>query len=86
LNHIQGKDTYQILPDENEYVDQQFLKLQESPESVPTGEMPRSIVLIVHRHLVDTVSPGTRVKVIGISSVTQSSARKGDKTSAGKYQ
>ena len=26
------------------YVDQQALKLQESPESVPTGEMPRTIL------------------------------------------
>jgi DNA replication licensing factor MCM5 len=32
-----------------EYIDQQTLKLQESPEVVPTGEMPRNIMLTVDR-------------------------------------
>ena len=33
------------------YVDQQTWKLQEAPETVPTGEMPRSIMMTVDRHL-----------------------------------
>lgn len=68
-----------MVPDQNSYVDQQYLKLQESPEVVPTGEMPRSIQLVCQRYLVDQVSPGTRVAVMGISSVnrTKKMARKG---------
>ena len=65
----EGVDTYKVLPDANEYIDIQKLKLQEAPEAVPTGEMPRSIQLLVDRALVDQVSPGARVKVIGIWSV-----------------
>ncbi|ETV97706.1 hypothetical protein H310_09591 [Aphanomyces invadans] len=63
------KDSYVIMPDKCTYVDQQTLKLQESPEVVPTGEMPRHLLLSCDRYLVDKASPGTRVSVLGISSV-----------------
>lgn len=59
-------DPFRILPDSSEYVDQQRLKLQENPEHIPTGEMPRQISLAAERYLVNTVKPGTRVTVIGI--------------------
>jgi DNA replication licensing factor MCM5 len=55
------------MADRCEYIDQQTLKLQECPEVVPTGEMPRNIQLSVERHLVDRVVPGTRVSVMAIS-------------------
>ena len=41
-------------------------RVQERPEDVPTGELPRSISLLVDRHLVGKAAPGTRVKAIGI--------------------
>jgi DNA replicative helicase MCM subunit Mcm2 (Cdc46/Mcm family) len=37
------------MADQCEYIDQQTLKMQESPEVVPTGEMPRNILLSVDR-------------------------------------
>jgi DNA replicative helicase MCM subunit Mcm2 (Cdc46/Mcm family) len=40
------------------YVDQQTLKLQEAPEAVPTGEMPRHIILTVDRSIVGFAVPG----------------------------
>lgn len=69
------KDSYIVLPDRCEYVDQQTLKLQENPEVVPTGEMPRNLALIADRHLVDKASPGTRVSVVGITSVVNAGAK-----------
>lgn len=42
--------------------------MQEKPEDVPTGELPRTVSLVVDRHLVNTVTPGTRVNVVGIYS------------------
>lgn len=65
-------DPYVSLPDEGLYIDAQVLKLQELPEAVPTGEMPRSISLTCDRYLADTVSPGVRVSVIGVYSVGSS--------------
>ena len=73
--------TLSILPDRGTYVDMQTLKLQEAPEAVPTGEMPRSVQLEVDRELVDAVTPGTRVAVTGISSVRANSSAV-DKASA----
>ena len=40
-----GMDPYIIEPSMCEYIDQQTLKLQEAPEEVPTGEMPRNVLL-----------------------------------------
>ena len=46
-----------------------MLKIQEAPDLVPTGEMPRSFVLTSDRYLVDKVSPGMRVTVVGVFSI-----------------
>ncbi|KZV16445.1 DNA replication licensing factor mcm5-A-like [Dorcoceras hygrometricum] len=64
-------DPWIVLPDKSKYVDQQTLKLQENPEDVPTGELPRNILLSVDRHLVQTIVPGTRLTIIGIYSIFQ---------------
>jgi len=47
------------------------LKLQEAPELIPTGEMPRTILLTVDRALTDKVTPGNRIKIMGILSITK---------------
>ena len=44
-----GPAPYSVLPDECLFVDQQTLKLQEAPEMVPTGEMPRSGECVLRR-------------------------------------
>ncbi|XP_031483441.1 DNA replication licensing factor MCM5 [Nymphaea colorata] len=66
-------DPWIVVPDKSKYVDQQTLKLQENPEDVPTGELPRHMLLSVDRHLVQTIVPGTRLTVMGIYSIYQSS-------------
>eukprot|EP01018_Ginkgo_biloba_P039628 Gb_09107 [translate_table: standard] len=73
-------DPWVVVPDKSKYVDQQTLKLQENPEDVPTGELPRNMLLAVDRNLVQSIVPGTRVTVMGIYSIYQasnSSAQKG---------
>ncbi len=66
-----GPNPYLIVGDKSRYCDHQVLKLQESPETVPTGEMPRNVQLTVDRYLVDKASPGTRVTVIGVYMIPQ---------------
>jgi DNA replication licensing factor MCM5 len=58
--------SFVVLGDRSEYVDQQTLKLQERPEDVPTGELPRTLLCVADRLLVGRVTPGTRVLVTGI--------------------
>ncbi|GFH31188.1 DNA helicase, partial [Haematococcus lacustris] len=65
---------FQVLSDRSKYVDQQTLKLQEKPEDVPTGEMPRTVSLVVDRHLVGRITPGTRINVVGIYSAFKAKA------------
>lgn len=64
-----GPAPYVIIPDECSYIDQQTLKLQEAPEAVPTGEMPRSTLVVVERGLVDMAFPGARVSMLGVLSL-----------------
>ncbi|GMH87538.1 hypothetical protein TL16_g10888 [Triparma laevis f. inornata] len=72
-----GMSPYMVMPDECVYTDTQSLKLQEAPEMVPTGEMPRNILLAVDRNLVDKAKPGMRVSIIGIASLyRQNTGRK----------
>lgn len=52
-------------------VDQQVLKLQEIPEDVPVGEMPRHMLLTVDRYLANKVVPGSSVSVVGIYDAFQ---------------
>merc|ERR1712018_331567 len=80
-------DPYFIMPDKVKCVDFQILKLQEAPDSVPHGEMPRHLQLFADRFLVDRVVPGNRITVLGIYSIKKASAasinKKSDKGSAG---
>lgn len=41
---------------------------QEKPEDVPTGELPRQVLLITDRNNCNRFTPGTRVCVVGIYS------------------
>lgn len=68
---------YSVLPEETVYIDQQILKLQESPETIPTGEMPRHIQLLVERNLVSRAVPGTRIILVGVSALYASAAGHG---------
>lgn len=50
----------------------QVLKLQESPDMVPKGEMPRHMQLYCDRYLTNRVVPGNRITVMGIYSIRKS--------------
>ncbi|KAL7543076.1 hypothetical protein ACHAXR_012393 [Thalassiosira sp. AJA248-18] len=78
-----GPAPYAVLPDDCLFVDQQTLKLQEAPEMVPTGEMPRSVLITVERGLVDRAPPGTRVTVLAIASLFNSGGGGGGGGGAG---
>ena len=38
---------------------------------IPTGEIPRSLKVVVDRALVDKLSPGTRVRLTGVYTVKE---------------
>uniref|UniRef100_L7M9Q6 DNA replication licensing factor MCM5 n=1 Tax=Rhipicephalus pulchellus TaxID=72859 RepID=L7M9Q6_RHIPC len=62
-------DPFFIVPDKCKCVDFQVLKLQEVPEEVPYGEMPRHLQLYCDRYLCERVVPGNRITAIGVYSI-----------------
>uniref|UniRef100_A0A4W5PRW5 DNA replication licensing factor MCM5 n=1 Tax=Hucho hucho TaxID=62062 RepID=A0A4W5PRW5_9TELE len=70
-------DPYFIIPDRCVCVDFQTLRLQESPDAVPHGEMPRHLQLYCDRYLCDRVVPGNRVTIMGIYSIKKVAQAKG---------
>ncbi|KAF8003388.1 hypothetical protein HF325_002633 [Metschnikowia pulcherrima] len=68
-------DPYVVVHDKSTFIDQQTLKLQEAPDAVPVGEMPRHILVHVDRYLTNQVVPGTRVTLVGTYLIYQSKQR-----------
>ncbi len=60
------QNSFGIKGDECEFWDQQELKLQELPEDVPLGDMPRHVTVMVNRELCDQFQPGHRITVLGV--------------------
>lgn len=76
--HSQQKcppDPYVVVHEKSTFIDQQVLKLQESPDAVPVGEMPRHILVQVDRYLTNQVVPGTRVTLVGTYLIYQAKQR-----------
>ena len=69
-------DPFVIVSDKSRCVDQQIIKLQEPPDAIDVGELPRHIILVVDRYMVNQISPGTRVTVSGVYSIFQSRSAK----------
>lgn len=66
---------YVVVHDKSRFIDQQVLKLQESPENVPVGELPRSLVVTCDRTLTNRAIPGSRCTVLGVYSIYQSKVK-----------
>jgi len=60
------KFSYQMIHNRSQFSDKQMVKLQESPEDMPPGQTPHTIIIYAHNDLVDKVQPGDRVTVTGI--------------------
>ncbi|KAI6382184.1 minichromosome maintenance protein 5 [Pyricularia grisea] len=71
-------DPYFVLHEKSQFVDQQVIKLQEAPDDVPVGELPRHVLISADRYLTNRVVPGSRCTIMGIFSIYQN---KGSKSS-----
>jgi len=64
-------DPYFIVHERCQFIDQQIIKLQEAPDQVPVGELPRHILISADRYLTNRVVPGSRCTVMGVFSIYQ---------------
>ncbi|KAH8664109.1 MCM2/3/5 family-domain-containing protein [Xylariales sp. PMI_506] len=69
-------DPYFVLHEKSTFVDQQVIKLQEAPDQVPVGELPRHVLISADRYLTNRVVPGSRCTVMGIFSIYQNKSSK----------
>jgi DNA replication licensing factor MCM5 len=69
-------DPYFVVHERCQFIDQQVIKLQEAPDQVPVGELPRHILISADRYLTNRVVPGSRCTVMGIFSIYQSKGAK----------
>lgn len=69
-------DPYVVAHEKSQFVDQQVLKLQEAPDQVPVGELPRHVSISADRYLANRVVPGSRCTVMGIFSIYQKGGKK----------
>ncbi|KAF4966658.1 hypothetical protein FZEAL_10628 [Fusarium zealandicum] len=74
-------DPYFVVHEKSKFVDQQIIKLQEAPDQVPVGELPRHVLISADRYLTNRVVPGSRCTVMGIFSIYQNKASKSSSTS-----
>ena len=68
---------FELLLEKSEFMDWQKFVLQEKPEELPAGQLPRSIEVILTDDLVDSVRPGDRATVIGILKVVEDKYMRG---------
>jgi replicative DNA helicase Mcm len=57
---------FRLLSKKSEFIDWQSITIQEVPEDLPPGRIPRSVQSMLTYDLVDTVKPGDRIKIMGI--------------------
>ncbi len=60
------RGSFRLVLEKSSFVDWQLLTLQERPEDIPPGQLPRSIDVVLTEDIVDTARPGDRVTLIGI--------------------
>jgi replicative DNA helicase Mcm len=74
------KTPMRLLPQESQFRDWQKVRIQESPDELPPGQMPRSIDIILEgEDIVDKSRPGDLVKVTGVLQTTPDFSRRGGK-------
>jgi len=64
--NCQTNHSFALVHNRSQFTDKQMVKLQESPDDMPAGQTPHTVILYVHGDLVDSVQPGDRVAVTGV--------------------
>jgi replicative DNA helicase Mcm len=68
---------FELVPKESVFVDSQRITIQERPEELPAGQLPRQVNVEIKDDLVDTARPGDRVSITGTIGLIRRQGRGG---------
>jgi len=68
---------FELIPKESVFIDSQRISIQERPEELPPGQLPRSLNIDLMDDIVDIARPGDRVGIIGTIGLIQRQGRGG---------
>ncbi|CAI5723731.1 hypothetical protein KXD40_000703 [Peronospora effusa] len=64
--HCSSRMSMEMIHNRCAFTDKQMIKMQETPDAIPEGETPYTVLLFAFDDLVDGVRPGDKVEVTGI--------------------
>lgn len=76
---------FRLIEDQSKFVDWQSVRIQERPERLRGGKMPRSVDCIIRDDIVDRAQAGNRVNITGILKTQQETTQRGLKTTFRMY-
>ncbi len=62
---------FKWIKERSEIVDWQKVVIQEKPEEIPAGQLPRQLEAILEDDLVDSARPGDRIKMVGVLEIKE---------------
>lgn len=71
------KGPFKLIIEESKFIDWQKIRIQEKPEELPPGQLPRSLDAILIDDIVDTARPGDRITLTGILHSTPETTLRG---------
>jgi len=75
--HCDNRRGFELVPRESDFIDYQRITIQERPEELPAGQLPRSLNLELRDDLVDVARPGDRANLTGTIGLFQRQGRGG---------
>ncbi|MHA1578750.1 MAG: minichromosome maintenance protein MCM [Candidatus Freyarchaeota archaeon] len=73
------KGPFKLIVEESKFIDWQKIRIQEKPEELPPGQLPRSLDAILTDDIVDIARPGDRITLTGILRSVPETASRGGK-------
>jgi replicative DNA helicase Mcm len=72
-----NRRSFELIPKESLFIDSQYVTIQERPEDLPPGQLPRSLNIELKDDLVDIARPGDRIILTGTIDLIQRFGRGG---------
>ncbi len=63
---------FDLVEIESDFINSQHIRIQERPEDLPPGQLPRWVDILLTEDLVDAARPGDRVTLIGVARTSRS--------------